>query len=120
MCWEQGEQRGASPFAKGLLLEDFLRVPESRKGGQCEVIEYTYNLRSITQFLATATWSLLKVALGFHKVVGFSNPLLHAMVRMFGELNSTLAELEEVRSKCERLESSLQIYVKREEENVEK
>jgi hypothetical protein len=42
------------------------------------------------------------------------------MVRMFGELNSTLAELEEVRSKCERLESSLQTYVKREEENVEK
>jgi seryl-tRNA synthetase len=97
-----------------------LRVPESKKSGQREVIEYAYNLRSIAQFLATATPSLLEVALGFDKVVGFINPLLHEMVRVFGELNSTLAELEEVRSKCERLESSLQTYVKREEENVEK
>jgi DNA repair exonuclease SbcCD ATPase subunit len=77
-------------------------------------------LRSIAQFLATATPSLLEAALGFDKVVGFINPLLHEMVRVSGELNSTLAELEEVRSKCEKLESSLQTYVKREEENVEK
>jgi hypothetical protein len=40
MCREQGSQRSASPFAEGLLPKDFLRVPESRKGGQREVIEY--------------------------------------------------------------------------------
>jgi hypothetical protein len=120
MCREQGEQRGASPFAEGLLPEDFLRVLESRKGEQREVIEYAYNLRSIPQFLTTATQSLLEAALGFDKVVEFINPLLHEMVRVSGKLNSMLAELEEVRSKCERLESSLQTYVKREEENVEK
>jgi hypothetical protein len=120
MCGEQGEQRGASPFAKGLLPEDFLRVPKSRKGEQREVIEYAYNLSSIAQFLETATPSLLEEALGFDKVVGFINPLLHEMVRVSSELNSMLAELEEVCSKCERLESSLQAYVKRKEENVEK
>jgi hypothetical protein len=120
MCREHGEQRDASPFTEGLLPEDFLKVPESRKGGQCEVIEYAYNLRSIVQFLATATPSLLEAALGFDKVVGFINPLLYEMVRVSSELNSTLSELEEVRSKCERLESPLQTYVKREEENVEK
>jgi hypothetical protein len=84
-----------------------LRVPKSRKGRQREVIEYAYNLRSIVQFLATVAPSLLEEALGFDKVVGFINPLLHKMVRVSGELNSTLAEHEEVRSKCERLESSL-------------
>jgi hypothetical protein len=111
ICREQGEQRGASPFTEGLLPEDFLNIPESRKGGQHEVIEYTYNLRSIVQFLATATPSLLEVAMGFDKIVGFINPLLHEMVRVSGELNSTLAELEEVHLKCTRLESSLQTYV---------
>ena len=45
MCQEQGKQRGASPFAEGLLLEDFLRVLESSKGGQYEIIEYAYTLR---------------------------------------------------------------------------
>jgi hypothetical protein len=33
MCREQGEREGASPFAEGLLPEDFLRVPESNKEG---------------------------------------------------------------------------------------
>jgi hypothetical protein len=33
MCRESGERRGASPFTEGLLPEDFLRVPESSKGG---------------------------------------------------------------------------------------
>jgi hypothetical protein len=45
--------------------------------------------------------------MGFDKVVGFIIPYLHEMVRVSGKLNSTLAELDEVRSKCERLESSL-------------
>jgi hypothetical protein len=120
MCREQGEQRGASPFAEGLLPEDFLRIPKSKKGGQREVIEYAYNLWSIAQFLATTTRSLLEAALEFDKVVGFINPLLHEMVRVSGELNSTVVELEEVCSKFERLESSLQTYVRREEDNVEK
>jgi hypothetical protein len=39
---------------------------------------------------------------------------------MSSELNYTLAELEEVRSKCKRLESSLQTYIEREEENAQK
>jgi hypothetical protein len=90
-----------------LLPEDFLRVLESRKGGQREVIEYAYNLRNTAQFLATAILSLLEVVLGFDEVVGFINPLLHEMVRVPGELNSTLAELEEVRLRCKRLESDL-------------
>ena len=64
VCQEQGEQRGASSFVEGLLPKDFLRVPESRKGGQCEVIEYAYNLRNIAQFLATAAPSLLEATLG--------------------------------------------------------
>jgi hypothetical protein len=101
-------------------LKIFLRVPESSKGGQREVIEYAYNLRSIAQLLATATPSLLEVALGFDKLVGFINPLLHEMVRTSSELNYTLVELDEVRSKCERLESSLQTYIEREEENARK
>jgi hypothetical protein len=50
--------------------------------------------------------------------VGIINPLLLEIVRVFGELNSTLAELWEVRLKYERLESSLQMYVKREQENA--
>ena len=93
LCQEQGEQRGASPFAKGLLPKDFLRVPKSRKGGQHEVIEYVYSLKSIAQFLATATPSLLEVALGFDKLVGFINCLLYKMTKLFGELNSTSTEL---------------------------
>jgi hypothetical protein len=97
-----------------------LRVPESSKRGQREVIEYAYNLRSIAQLLATATPGLLKTALGFDKLVGFINPLLHEMVRMFSELNYTLAELDEVCLKCERLDSSLQTYIEREEENARK
>jgi hypothetical protein len=68
------------------------------------------------QFLATATPSLLEAALGFDKVVEFINLLLHEMVRVSGELNSILVELEEVRLKSKRLESSMQTYVKREEE----
>jgi hypothetical protein len=64
VCREQGERRGASPFAEGLLPKDFLRVPELRKGRQCEVLEYVYNLRNIAQFLATATPSLLEATLG--------------------------------------------------------
>jgi hypothetical protein len=120
MCRGQGEQRGASPFAEGLLSEDFLRVPESSKGGQREVIEYAYNLRSIAQLLATATLGLLEASLGFDKLVGIINPLLHEMVRTSSELNYALAELDEVRSKYERLESSLQTYVEREEENGRK
>jgi hypothetical protein len=40
------------------------------------------------------------------------------MVRVFGELNSMLAELEEVWLKCKRLESDLQTCLKREQENV--
>jgi hypothetical protein len=64
MCRESGEQRGAFPFAEGLLPEDFLRVPESSKRGQREVIEYAYNLRSIAQLLATTTPCLLEAALG--------------------------------------------------------
>ena len=107
MYGKQGEQRSASAFAKGLLSKDFLRVPKSKKGGQCEVIEYAYNLRSIAQFLATAIPSLLEATLGFDKVVGFINPFLHEMVRVSGKLNSTLAELEEVCSKCKSLKSSL-------------
>ena len=39
------------------------------------------------------------------------------MVRMSSELDSMLAELDKVQLKCERLESSLQTYVKREKEN---
>jgi hypothetical protein len=120
ICRESCERRGAPPFAKGLLPEDFLRVPESSKGGQREVIEHAYNLRSITQLLATATPGLLEAALGFDKLVGFINSVLHEMVRMSSELNHTLAELEEVRSKCEGLESSLQTYIEREEENGQK
>jgi hypothetical protein len=117
MCREQGERRGASPFVEGLLPEDFLRVPESCKGGQREVIGYAYNLRSIAQLLATTTPGLLEAAMGFDKLVGFINPLLHEMVRMSSELNYTLSELDEVRLKCKRLESSLQTYAEREEEN---
>ena len=120
MCWEQGEQRGASPFTEGLLLKDFLKVSELSKGGQREVIYYSYNLKSIAQLLATATPGLLEVALGFDKLVGFINPLLHKMVRTSSKLNYTLVELDEVRSKCERLESSLQTYIKKEEENAQK
>jgi hypothetical protein len=97
--------------------EDFLRVSGSRKGEQREVIEYAYNLRSIAQFLATSTPILLEVALGFDKVVEFINPLLHKIIKVSGELNSTFAELEEVRLKCEKLESDLQMYVQREQEN---
>jgi hypothetical protein len=33
MCRESGERRGASSLTEGLLPEDFLRVPESSKGG---------------------------------------------------------------------------------------
>jgi hypothetical protein len=55
--------------------------------------------------------------MGFDKLVGFINPLLHEMVRMSSELNYTLSELDEVRLKCKRLESSLQTYAEREEEN---
>jgi hypothetical protein len=117
LCREQGERRGASPFAKGLLPEDFLRVPKSRKGGQREVIEYAYSLKSIAQFLATTTPSLLEVAMGFDKLVGFINRLLYKMTKLFGKLNSTSAELWEVWLKYEKLESSLQTYVKREQEN---
>jgi hypothetical protein len=107
MCREHGEWSGASPFSEGLLPEDFLRVLESSKGGQCEVIEYAYNLKSIIQLLATATPGLLEAALGFDKLMGFINLLLHKMVRTSSKLNYILAELDEVRSKCERLESSL-------------
>jgi hypothetical protein len=107
MCREQGERRGASPFAEDLLPKDFLRVPELSKGGQREVIEYTYNLRSIAQLLATATPGLLEAAMGFDKLVGFINPLLHEMAKTSSKSNYTLAELDEVRSKCKRLESSL-------------
>jgi hypothetical protein len=120
MCRESGERRSASPFAKGSLPEDFLRVSESSKCGQREVIEYAYNLGSIAQFLAIATPSLLEATLGFDKLVGFINPLLYQMVRTSSELNHTLAELDEVRSKCERLETSLQTYREREEENARK
>jgi hypothetical protein len=77
-------------------------------------------LRNIIQLLATATPGLLEVALGFDKLVEFINPLLYEMVRTSSKLNYTLAELDEVRSKCERLESSLQTYVEREEENARK
>ena len=42
------------------------------------------------------------------------------MVRTSSELNYTLAELDKVCSKCKRLESSLQTYVEREEENGRK
>jgi hypothetical protein len=77
-------------------------------------------LRSIAQLLATATPCLLEAAMGFDKLVGFINPLLHEMVKTSSELNYTLAELDEVCSKCERLESSLQTYVEREEENGRK
>jgi hypothetical protein len=77
-------------------------------------------LRSIAQLLATATPSLLEAALGFDKLVGFINPLLHKMTKTSSELNCTLAELDEVRSKCERLESSLDTYIEREEENGRK
>jgi hypothetical protein len=58
--------------------------------------------------------------MGFDKLVGFINPLLHKMVRTSSELNYMLAELDEVYSNCERLESSLQTYVGREEENARK
>jgi hypothetical protein len=97
-----------------------LRVPESSKGGQREVIEHTYNLRSIAQLLTTATPSLLEAVLGFDKLVGFINPLLHEMAKTSSELNYTLVELDEVRSKCERLESSLDTYIESEEENGRK
>jgi hypothetical protein len=120
MCRESGERRGVSPFAKGLLSKDFLRVPKSSKRRQREVIEYAYNLRSIAQLLATATLGLLEAALGFDKLVGFINPLLHQMVRTSSELNYTLAELDKVRSKYERLESSLRTYIERKEENARK
>jgi hypothetical protein len=53
MYREQGERRGASPFAEGLLPEDFLRVPKSRKGGQREVIEYAYNFQE--EYCATSS-----------------------------------------------------------------
>jgi hypothetical protein len=120
MCRDSGERRGAPPFAEGLLFEDFLRVPESSKGGQHEVIEHAYNLRNIAQLLATTTPNLLEAAMVFDKLVGFINPLLHKMAKTSSELNYTLVELDEVRSKCERLESSLQTYIEREEENGRK
>jgi hypothetical protein len=120
MCRDNGERRSAPPFAEGLLPEDFLRVSESSKGRQREVIEHAYNLRSIAQLLATATPSLLEAALGFDKLVGFINPLLHEMTKTSSELNYTLVELDKVRSKCERLESSLDTYIEREEENDRK
>jgi hypothetical protein len=62
-----------------------LRILESSKRGQREVIEYAYNLRSIAQLLATATPGLLEAALEFDKLVGFINPLLHEMVRTSSE-----------------------------------
>jgi chromosome segregation ATPase len=77
-------------------------------------------LRSIAQLLAIATLGLLEAALGFDKLMGFINPLLHEMVKTSSELNYTLAELDEVCSKCEKLESSLQTYIEREEENARK
>jgi hypothetical protein len=58
--------------------------------------------------------------MGFDKLVGFINPLLHEMAKTSSELNYTLAELDEVCSKYERLESSLQTYIEREEENGRK
>ena len=84
-----------------------MRIPESSKGGQREVIGYTYNLRSIIQLLAIAILGLLEAAMGFDKLVGFINPLLYEMVRIFSELNYMLAELDEVHLKYKRLESSL-------------
>ena len=118
MCRESSKRRSVSPFAKDLLLEDFLRVPESSKCRQHEVIEYVYNLRSITQLLAIAIPSLLEAALGFDKLVGFINPLLNEMVITSSQLNYTLAELDKVYSRCERLESSLHTYIGREEKNA--
>ena len=88
--------RGVPPFAKGLLPEDFLRVPEASKGRQCEVIEYAFNLRNIAQLLAITIPRLLEVAIGFHKLVGFINSLLHEMVKMSSKLNYTLVELDKV------------------------
>jgi hypothetical protein len=120
MCRDSGERRGAPPFAEDLLPEDFLRVLESSKGGQREVTKYAYNLRNIAQLLATATPGLLEAAMGFDKFVGFINPLLHEMAKTSNKLNYTFAELDKVRSKCERLESSLQTYIEREEENGQK
>ena len=95
------------PFTEGLLPEDFLRVLESSKSGQHEVIEHTYNLKSFAQLLATTTLGLLEGALGFDKLVGFINPLLHKTAKTSSELNYTLAKLHEVQSKCKRLDSSL-------------
>ena len=120
LCQEQGEERGLPPFAKGLLPEDFLRVLEASKCQQREVIEYAFNLRNIAQLLATATLGLLETAIGFDKLVGFINPLLHKMVKTSSELDSTLVELDKVQLKCERLESSLQTYVKKEKVNHQK
>ena len=77
MCQENGKRRGAPHFTEGLLPEDFVRVSESSKGGQREVVEHAYNLRSIAQLLAITTPGLLEVALGFDKLVGFINSLLH-------------------------------------------
>jgi hypothetical protein len=62
----------------------------------------------------------LETAVEFDKLVGFINPLLHEMVKTSSELNYTLVELAEVRSKCKRLESSLQTYIEREEKNGQK
>ena len=107
MCQEQGKQRSVFPFTEDLLPKDFLRIPKSSKGGQREVIEYTYNLRSIAQLLTTATLDPLEAAMGFDKLVGFINPLLHKMVKMSSDLNYILAKLDKVYSKCKKLESSL-------------
>ena len=96
-----------------------MRISKANKGQQRKVIEYPFNLKNIAQPLATPALGLLEAAIGFDKLVGFINPLLHEMVRMSNELNYTLVKLDEVRSKCERLDSSLQTYVKREEVNAQ-
>jgi hypothetical protein len=119
-CDESRASEEVLPHLPRAYYPRFLKVPKSSKGGQREVIEYAYNLRSIAQLLETATPGLLEAALGFDKLVGFINPLLYEMVRMSSKLNYTLAELDEVCSKYERLESSLQTYIEREEENGQK
>jgi hypothetical protein len=73
-----------------------LRVPELRKGGKYEVIEYVHNLKTIAQVLACTTLSLLEAALGFDKLVRYIKPLLEEKVQLYGELTLKLVKLEEV------------------------
>jgi hypothetical protein len=90
-------------------------VPRLKKKGAHEVIKHAYNLKTIAQFLACIAPRLLEAALGFYKLVLYIKPLLEERIQLYDELTSKSAELEEVQSMYEKLETDLRKYTKREE-----